>query len=118
MAPDSDPPLAAQNIPEAKPPKHTDPPEAPGGPPPLALRACGPLPVSVPAGRGAGRANAIEQVALLPGRRAHTGLRVPLSVFVLDLRMDRGFVFFFFPAYLNPCLSVFTALPPGLRIPC
>ena len=30
MAPDSDPPLAAQNIPEAEPPKHTDPPVAPG----------------------------------------------------------------------------------------
>ena len=34
--------LAAQNIPEAKPPKHTDPPEAPGGLPPLALPPAGP----------------------------------------------------------------------------
>lgn len=100
VVPDSDPPLAAQNIPEAKPPKHTDPLEAPGGLPPLALPACASFPVSVPAGRGAGRADAVEQAALLSGRRAHTELRVSLSVFVLDLRMDRGFVFFFFQCIL------------------
>lgn len=40
----------------------------------------------------------------------------------LILRMESWVVFcflvFFFPVYLNPCLSVFTALPPGLRILC
>lgn len=37
----------------------------------------------------------------------------------LVLRMESwGLVFVFLPVYLNPCLSVFTALPPGLQILC
>ena len=67
MAPDSDPPLAAQNIPEAEPPKHTDPPVAPGGFAALRAPHLRVLPVSVPARRGAGRADAVEQVALVSG---------------------------------------------------
>ena len=47
-------------------------------------------------------------------------LHVSLSVSVLGFESGIvGFGFcFFFPVYLNPCLSVFTALPPGLRILC